>query len=338
MIHILLGITTLGIAFLGAMTDLRSGKVRNLHLLTGLVFGIILACLSTVMGLFSFESQWGWTINLGLSCALAFFFYCTDVWAPGDAKLFLTLVILYPFNLYPAPDDNIFPALDIVVFSFALGYIWLIVASRGRDRNQAKRQRRFLPRTIFPILLNIGFATGIQSAIYLVIPSFYQSNRVLCLLGIIGIAYALRHWARRLHILVGMIGLVSFFVEGIIALDWASAMFTLLEGIFIAWLVEELNARAASNSYRSIPGEELRAGMILSFGTIVAMNRCIDPALPRVTTENRRSRINLQQAEAVQRWCKNTGLPVTIVEMIPFAPFIAASVFLMLLRYTIFYR
>ena len=338
MIHILFGVATLGLAFLGAITDLRSGKVRNLHLLAGLAFGIILASLSAVMGLISLNFLWRWIINLGLSCAMAVFFYCTDVWAPGDAKLFLALVILYPYNLYPASDGNIFPALDIVVFSFAFGYIWLIATSSGHNREQSKRLWRFSPQTMFSILLNMGFAMGVQSAIYLAIPSFFQTNRVLCILGIIGFAYALQHWSQCMRFLIGAVGLVHFIVECTIALDWISAILTLLEGIFIAWLVEELRARAETNSYRSIPGEELRPGMILSFGTILAMNRCIDPAIPKMTTENRRSRISLQQADAVQRWCRNTGLPVTIVEMIPFAPFIAASVFLALLRYIIFYR
>jgi len=112
----------------------------------------------------------------------------------------------------------------------------------------------------------------------------------------------------------------------------------LLQAFLVAVLIELLNRKMAHSNYREINGTEITAGMILSYGTILCMKKCIDPDLPRTTTEDRRSRLSQAQAEAVQRWCKNAKRTAVIVETIPFAPFIAAATLLEILKYFIFMR
>lgn len=90
------------------------------------------------------------------------------------------------------------------------------------------------------------------------------------------------------------------------------------------------------NSYREIPGNEAGAGAILSLGSVLAMQRCTDPNIPRSTTESRRSRLSAHQLEAVRNWCRITGRTVAVVEMLPFVPFMFAALILEPLRCFLF--
>lgn len=114
---------------------------------------------------------------------------------------------------------------------------------------------------------------------------------------------------------------------------WHSAFFNLALSAVISILLETVNRASKANTYKVITGDEVRAGMILSLPSIMAMRNCIDPNLPHATTESRRSRMTEAQAEAVRQWCRNARSNVVIVEMIPFAPFIAISTLAQMILY-----
>ena len=105
--------------------------------------------------------------------------------------------------------------------------------------------------------------------------------------------------------------------------------------LVIASAIEIISSRVRANTYREISGDEVKPGMILSFTSLWAMRKCNDPELPKTTTENRRSRLTQTQAEAVKTWCRNTHSNVIIVEMMPFAPFIAGAAVIQVLRFLI---
>ncbi len=338
MTRILLAVLVASLAALGGATDVRCGKVRNAHLLAGLGIGALIWLMGLIAGEFSPASLCRWALNLALSAGFAIFFYRMDIWAPGDSKLFLAIAALYPPEFYPAPDGNLFPALDIIIFAFALGYLWIVIVSPVSEREKRPRISGISLRSAPSVAMGMGFAMGAQCALNRLFPAFFQANQALCILCIVGAAWLARRFGKYLFPILAAAGAIALIAEFGASPDWKAGAFILLRGALIAWIIEILNRRAEANSYRGIPGEALRPGMILSLGSVLAMSRCVDPVLPRATTESRRSRLSAAQAEAVRRWCKNAGRDVVIVEMIPFAPFIAASVLVTLMRYAAFYR
>ena len=176
-----------------------------------------------------------------------------------------------------------------------------------------------------------------QSALNHFIPFYFAENQSLCILVIVGLSIALQ---KKLPVLLNVIGILGFIytiAASILNTSWLQLLIWLGEGAVVSWIIDRLNLLASESSYQYVVGDKIQAGMILSFGSILAMQKYIDPDLPRYTTETRRSRISQRQAEAVKRWCKNTGENVAIVEMLPFAPFIAFGVVYEIIRYIIYF-
>jgi hypothetical protein len=92
---------------------------------------------------------------------------------------------------------------------------------------------------------------------------------------------------------------------------------------------------AEKYNYKTIPTEDVKSGMVLSYGTILMFQPSKVKGLPTYTTEDIRSRISGDEAERIVRW-KNSkyGRPmITIVRKIPFAIFITmGTIFYLLMR------
>lgn len=323
---------------IGAWTDLHAGNMRNTHLIIGAAVGIAISAVSLLRGAPAWDSLQNWGINFCLSIIVSIVFYLSDVWAPGDAKLYILIAALYPQRYYAARPGNIFPALSIVVFAYAAGYIYLICEAifRHKARLQVRQFLHFDRVSIFSMLASLGFFIGFQMLLHTLFPSFAGANYALVLLVTIGISYLASQKAPRLAQGLGVLGLLVAVCCSIVTKQYTAILSSIPLGIVVALITRLLLGIAGSNSYREIPGAELKPGMILSFGSIMAMQKCIDPNIPHSTTENRRSRISSLQAEAVRNWCRITGSPISIVEMLPFLPFVFVAVFIEPIRLYMF--
>ena len=329
----------LAVSILGAWTDIKTGRVRNSYLLiaAGAGIGINIAYI-IVQGIDSMNLS-RWAINFGFSIVLSVVFYLSDVWAPGDAKLYMLVTALYPMGFYAAHTDNLFPALSIVIFAYATGYIYLVIVALRKGKDGTRKLQLPTPDRAFfsGFLINAGLIIGFQLLPATLLPNFFEGNRVLILLCLVGLCYILqRNWPTVLTTL-GLIGLVITVVTTIISKDYSTLLLSLPSSMIVALLTQLLIQVADSNSYREITGDELKPGMILSLGSVIAMQKCIDPNIPHQTTENRRSRLSASQTEAVRNWCRITNRPITIVEMLPFAPFICIGLITELIRNYLFY-
>ena len=335
---LLIGLCLL-ITVVGAWTDIRAGRVSNKYLLATAAIGAIIYASAIAMHQTTWTSLASWSINLLLSIILSIVFYLYDVWAPGDAKMFILVAALYPFAYYAAPPANLFPALSIIVFAYAVGYIYLVIVALSRPKKgQRKLELPTLDRSfIVGFLINAGVIIGSQIAIETLFPHFCEANQVLVLLSTVGLCYILQRKYPKALSALGVLNLLATLILAVITLDYKALLLSLPLSIIMALLTQLLVRMADTNSYREIKGEELRPGMILSYGSIMAMQKCIDPNIPRQTTENRRSRLSTSQAEAVRNWCRITNRPVMIVEMLPFAPFIGIGLLVELLRHFLIY-
>lgn len=325
------------ISIFGTITDIRYGRVKNSHLLITLGIWVVLVVIKSIF-IKQFVLNTAWGINICLAFVASLIFYLTDIWAPGDCKMYISIALVFPMNAYIIKEGNVFPALDFIIYSFAIGYIVLLVGILSRQfadehkSNMSVFSFHFSWRRAHSILSNIGIFLAIDTLLYFLIENFYQANLMFCTLLIIGLICLIQETAPRIRLFLGSFGLLYYFVQAIIYRTWYNNMVNLGISIVLSVVLEIVNDASHTNTYRMISGDEVKPGMILSYTTIIAMQNCIDPIIPHTTTENRRSRLTKSQAEAVKAWCNNAKSDVVIVEMIPFAPFIALSVGIIILQ------
>ena len=254
--------------------------------------------------------------------------------------MFLTIALIYPLNKYAVKSGNVFPSLDIIVFSFAWGYIFLFFQNFFSDKKEENRQQnlRDLLKHQFSLKGFVDFVSsyGLISFLNLLISLFFQqfrdSNEVLCTIIVFGVAYALQTKVRKAKQLIGLTSLLPAIFLSIRCSGAIPSAFVLLESLVISLVLNIINSGVSRNSYKELQAGEVKAGMILSFGTILQMQHCTDLELPKATTETRRTRLSKSQADAVNRWATNSRRNVLVVEMLPFAPFIAISVLTQVIR------
>ena len=332
-------VLVLFIAGLGAFTDISSGCVRNKHLIVALVLWVMLAVTEAFLFHSSPVNILSITLNAILSVVTAIIFYITDIWAPGDCKLYIVISLIFPMQAYVVREGNIFPALDFVVYAFAVGYVFLLTTTLTRKTAKKINLRpNFSLKHYFSILANAGTISFLNVLLNTCAPEFFYANQVLCVLSFATLTFILQKKANTAKKIIGFTGIVYILIQSILSGSWISTCMSLTVSLIVASIIEYISRRGRANTYREISGDEVRPGMILSLSSLWAMRKCTDPELPTTTTENRRLRLTQRQAEAVKTWCGNAHSNIMIVEMMPFAPFIAGAAVIQVLRFLLLQR
>jgi len=329
------------ISVVAAVTDHKSGKVRNKHLAISLTLWLFIIAIGLLTHQPLFASPRIWISNFIFSCAATLILYLNDIWAPGDAKLFLLLTVIYPDGCYAAREGNLFPLLDIIVFSFAIGYLYLEINTLCNKKNNAGHElgiSDILKARVKGIVNNLGIALVLVNLLIVYFDSIYEDNLVLCIL-IIGLALVLAQ--RRIPQIYSVLGIAGWIFYIILMVASGKSIRTVflsaVQSLIIGFVVEVLNIQISNHSYREINGDDVEPGMILSVVSSLAMTKCNDPNIPGPSTETRRSRLNVKQAEAVRQWCRKSKSKVVVVEMLPFAPFISLALAVEIVRFFVFY-
>ena len=84
-------------------------------------------------------------INLFISGIIAFLFFCFKIWAAGDAKLFLAIILMIPYEIYEVEKSNIFPALYLLILIFSVAFIYVVIETIYlliKDEEKIKKIKR----------------------------------------------------------------------------------------------------------------------------------------------------------------------------------------------------
>ncbi len=324
------------IAVQGALTDIKSGCVRNKNLIIVLALWLIIAVSEYFILHLSSVLTFELAINMILAIIVSIVFYLTDIWAPGDCKLYIVISLIFPMRAYVVRKGNIFPSLDFVIYAFTLGYIFLVITTViHKAAIKMNIKLKFNIRYSLSILANAGIMSFLNILLNTFAPEFFYANQMLCILSSVTLIFLLHKKAYTTGKIIGFLGLIYILAQSILCNMWLSTFVSFTVSLAVASVIEFISSRVRVNTYREISGDEIRPGMILSFASLWAMRKCLDPELPQTTTENRISRITQRQAEAVKTWCKNANSNIVIVEMMPFAQFIAAAVVIEILRFLV---
>ncbi|MBE5773057.1 MAG: hypothetical protein E7337_03895, partial [Clostridiales bacterium] len=193
------------IVMIGCIADMTSGKFPNTITLVGSAIGSVIIAIASIRGFSPWPDSGRWAVNFGIAFIITVVFYLRDIWAPGDAKLYLMLAAILPRDIYAVSEQTICPALLIVVFAYAGGFLWL-VGSALVHREAAptiKVDKDWLRQFLF----GIGMASGIYLPITAFFPEFYQANQALIVLIVAVVIYYGAN--TRFSHMFGLVGIIA---------------------------------------------------------------------------------------------------------------------------------
>ena len=305
-----------------AVQDLRRGIVPN----RCIALGGIAACALQGVSLICFSRDFAlwWLVNMLLGDALAVCLYAAGLWAAGDAKLFMLMALCVPARLIE--PYTLSCAVIPYCFIFVPAFFFLLADSLIQMLRRAERFDSRLSlqdiRGFFAVMVEITAWQALSCAAF---PAFWEENALFASALMMVLAYACsgRAFFQRgpvvaLHAL-SLCAMAAMGLWRFSAAPWWMIGVTLLCLAAGRW--------ASGYNYRRIPTGDVRAGMILSAGTVLSFRMSHVKELPQDPREDMKAGLTEAQAQAVRRWetSRHGRDTVVILRKLPFAVLISAG-------------
>lgn len=314
-----------GTGIWAAVTDIRDGIVSNQLLRRA---ALAAAAMDAIYYIFC-VSDLGipFLVNVLIVSAIAFLLFATHCWAGGDTKLMCVLALAYPAGCYLHWHGHILTLVFTVALAFTCGFVYLIAEwIRALVRRKAHISGKSVLRGLLSFLRSYAVVLIYVSAMTLAFQAMASGGAELSAL-LRGAAALVLAWivcsvrALRRPVLV-VIMLAAVIVLSIVlrTVPIGTSPLPYIALIVIVILRNAMKERV----YVSVPTQDVRAGMILAAGTTAMFASSRVRGLPPVSTEDLRSRLTEEEADAVRRWggSKNGAASVATVRKMPFAVFI----------------
>lgn len=332
-------------------SDLKYGKVFNKHLLYFLCIGVVINLLYVgslvfVSHYIRIEALQGYIINLLTGIFISVLFYYIKVWAAGDAKLFCLFLFLVPYESYSVDLNSIFPGFYFLIAIFSLAFIYITIETIilfvkdiykgnmdfGEKGQQGYRVNwKLMKNFITQYLLACVLSFLLNDTLTRFFENFYMNNKGFVMLINILLLILLLNYLSGKHIykLILGVGCVYVLVRIILHPVFPKTNYILLLVFVLVILARYLGAKY---NYIEVPTQTVKAGMVLSTGTVFLFQNSKVKGLPLHTNETTDSRITEEEAESIKRWEKSKygQEEILIVRHVPFAPFIYAGVVIQL--------
>lgn len=318
---------------IASISDLRDRKIYNKNLCYGAILG-----LAGVLQYYCiyYNLLLPFLSNLLVEIALAFLFFKVKIWGAGDSKLWILICFLYPFGRYYTYDYLVFPSLYILMFIFIIAYMYVLVETIYIKVSHRFKDERKMVRKIHwrKVITNFAFCFFLIRVFHricmLVFEKYYYANVILfTLLGFILSMYlytvVFSEKIRGFVIMTGLILVMGDIIMGMPLLTVHSINFLSLTITAIVLISKD---EMIKYNYEVIPTDTVRAGMILSYTTIMELKKSRVHGLPQFTDESAKHRISQMEAEAIKRWSKSKygKESIIIVRFLPFGIFMALGV------------
>lgn len=298
-------------------TDIKDGIVPNRWLLRGVITAVMLQ--AVYVGVGAWEYLAGWALSLSFASVFAILLYAAGVWAAGDVKLFMLLFLCVPGRLLDA--GGLTYAVVPYIYIFVPAILWIAGDTIVQLVTRAERfipERIHLKDVLYMIAVMIEI-TVLQIIVWGLAPEFCSENELFVAVVMLVCAYwfGSSKWMRKKTVIavfvLAMLCFMHFDLWAYTPAEWW--VYAVVAGVML------FQHMAAAYNYRRIPTNEVRRGMILSSGTILALSTSHVRDLPTNAAEDMSARLSEVEAQAVRRWEHSKyGAPsVIIVRKIPFA-------------------
>ena len=326
-IAIILGIVS-------SVTDLKNKKIYNKNIIVAL----FISAISYVILYKQIEIKYipNFTLNLIISMLISFAFYYFKIWAAGDAKLFLTITFMIPYEIYEVEISNVFPSLNLLIIIFCIAFIYVFFETIFlwfKDKNRLEKLKlsnfkkddiyEFIIQYLLGYLITI-FLNNILNKFFLDFRLSNQGLLLLCNMLVLIFTYRIVKTRKSSLTLIGVFFLLNFAYY----FKYGFEIYTInLKMLLLVFIIIIFRRVSEKYNYEEIKINDLKPRMILSYGSVLRFFNSRVKGLPKTTTETTDSRLTEEQVESIKRWSKSSkGLEtIVIVKHMPFAPFILAG-------------
>lgn len=322
-ITILLDVVIFFTGLLSSITDFRSGKIYN-HILK---YAMLIGGIGKVGYLFLRPNEIGlFVINFFASTVLGFVFYKEKIWGAGDAKLWMVIVFLFPYQQYVRTKYMVVPSVHILMMIFVLAYCYVLIESiifliRGKKGNLANKSPIMWKNVILQWIFGFFFISILSRTLQMLLGQYYFQNQIffslLFLLTVQWLSTRNIKKKERYTLFLGICYILFEYGGQIIHLK------DYLVNAVIVLIVILIGRIGAKYNYQEIATEDVKEGMILSRMTVASFQISRVKNLPLMTDETTKSRITKEEALAIKRW-KNSKYgkdKIVIISILPFAIF-----------------
>lgn len=306
-------------------SDMKKGIIYNKVLFMFVVFSIFLDLI--YYGYYAKDLFFEFLLNFIFISIVSLYLFYSHSFAGGDCKMIIVLSLLYPARYYLVYRNTNLTLVFVIGFAIFSGYIYLLLKSiwslvvkkvtvtLDYVKNYLLNfSNSFVTAMVYIALLNCILMIGNYYGLYF---NLLIVN-IICLF----VAWCVGKYQifREKIILSLVVCLVVF-----ISIIFKTVPISLIPGSYTLVIILLFCQMTISTSiYENININQLKKGMILSTFSSLLMQSSITKGLPKVSTEDLKSRLTDTEVESIKIWAKATKTEsLTIVSKIPFAIFIS---------------
>ena len=123
------------VGIIGSVYDLRTGKIPNRLFAVGSAFAVAVHVIDFIVDSNEYLSEWISIIGISSLLSIAMFF--GELWAAGDTKFFILLLLCIPTQMIVS--DSISVSVVPYIYIFSLAIIWILLDTLWKTLNNAER-------------------------------------------------------------------------------------------------------------------------------------------------------------------------------------------------------
>ena len=317
-------------------TDFKTGLIYNKSLLISGAAVIILDIIYYVF--FQKELIGGFLLNVAVIALFSILLYAYSFWGAGDSKLMMLSSLAIPARFYASDMYNL-PLITVIVQTFSIAFAYLIIESviLGIIKKNFFTISKHITAQSMKNILKSYFL----SYVYILLFNFaFQillkyneeiSPYIIPLLNFFVVFTVLNfNFFKKIYV-IGFAAITDVVLMIILKKSMVSAMPPLWNLVLIT-VVLIFRCLAEKYNYKTISASKITKGMILSISTVMSFNLQKIKGLPQATTEDFRSKLTEEEAEAIRKWSgsQKSEQEIMIVRKFPFAIFITLGIVIFL--------
>lgn len=312
------------LGIIASVSDIRKGIIRNRDLSFFSLAAIILDVIN--YGFLARDLAIVFLLNLAILLVTSIILFFIRVFAGGDTKLLIVFALLYPAEMYVVYGKSQITLLLSLLIALIFGYLYLLgYATIKLIKKENKVNWRKVGTYLLSFLKNyiavLIYITGINliflwiSIRFITIP--FWVSWIICIAAalLVGRIKVLK----KIYILIAVAAADIVFAVLLHTMPVSTDPKTYIVTVILVLCQMTMQ----TNLYEAVSVDEIKAGMILSAATSLAMQASKIQGLPGVSKENLESRLTEDEAASVQKWVRSINADcIYVVRKIPFAIFL----------------
>lgn len=323
-------IIAIALGVVSSITDFKNKKIYNKNIIWAIAISI-----------FTYLVLWkqieiiyikNYIINLGISIVISFLFFYLKIWAAGDAKLFIAIVFMIPYEIYEVKVKNVFPALYLLIIIFSIAFFYIVIETiylwiKDKEKLSKIKELKFGSEELKEFMIKYFMGYFMILFINNIWIKFFTEFRInngglalICNMLILIFMYRIIKEQKQSLIVMITFIIANIAYYTIFGLEINSVNIKMLALVLLIIIFRNISEKY---NYEKIRIENLKSRMILSFGSVLKFYGSKVKGLPQSTTETTDSRLTEEEVESIKKWSKSKKgqETIVIVRHMPFAPF-----------------